>query len=305
MRTKKDDRKAGDSILDKRRLHAMGVLLPISMKILSFLPGRHPLGRAGEGMRFLRARPFEAGEDNPRDIDKFSDSDKPWVNEWESEVQASIYLMCDMSGSMAFPPKAATRNLAMMQLTYSLWRACDRVRTVLYNDNGQQIFEERNLKAQMEKLNQYLGYAGWGRGMDVLDAIRTYGTSTRANKNDITFVISDFSPIKDSDEIGSVQNWRELIRKQAGDIVPVIISFKLSRDMQGTIKLWDPERQVQRLTLLTPSRIDYINDEEKKRVDKLVGFIRRLGLDYLVLREERDVYPQLARLTGLRRRRNS
>jgi uncharacterized protein (DUF58 family) len=283
----------------------MGVLLPISMKILSFLPGRHTLGRAGEGMRFLRTRPFEPGEDNPRDIDKFSDHAKPWINEWESEGMASINLMCDMSGSMAFGPKAGVRNLAMLQLTYSLWRACDRVRTVLYNFHGREVFEERNLKAQMEKLGQRMGHGGWGKGMDSLEAIKTYAMGKRGNRNDVTFIISDFAPVVESDGLGDLQEWRNVVRRHPGDIVPVIVSFDLAGGQQGTVKLWDPERQVQRLTLLTPSRVARINAQEKARVEKVKGFFRKLGLDYLVLRQERDVYPQLARLTGLRRRRRS
>ncbi len=71
------------------------------------------------------------------------------------------------------------------------------------------------------------------------------------------------------------------------------------------MKLWDPERQTQHMTYLTPARIDRINEKERKRVLKLESFFRSLGLDYLIMRHERDVYPQLAKLTGLRRRRKS
>jgi hypothetical protein len=75
--------------------------------------------------------------------------------------------------------------------------------------------------------------------------------------------------------------------------------------MVGTIKLWDAERRAQRLTLLTPERIDDINHKEMQRVLKLESFFRSLGLDYLIVRQEREVYPQLAKLKGLRRRRRS
>jgi uncharacterized protein (DUF58 family) len=304
MRTRESD-PSSESILDKRRLQAIGVLLPIKLKELSFLPGRHPLGRAGEGMRFLRSRPFEPGEDNPRDIDKFSTHGDYWVNESESEVQASIYLLCDISASMAFPQKAAVRNLAMMQLTYSLWRACDRVRAIFYSREGTEEFAERNLKTQLEKLGRRLGGNSWQHGLDVTDAIETANIGSRGKKNDIIFLISDFSPVTLSEEQFSVQHWRSMMRTISGDIVPVIISFRLSYEMQGMCKLWDPERQRQRLTLLTATRIDAINTREKQRVEKLEGFFRKLGLDFLVLRQERDVYPQLARLTGLRRRRKT
>jgi uncharacterized protein (DUF58 family) len=299
----RDEQAARKTILDKRRLQAIGVLLPIRLNALSFLPGRHPLGRAGQGMRFLRNRAYEPGEDNPRDIDKFSPPDKLWINEWEAEVQASINLFCDNSASMSFPPKAAVRNLALMQLTYSLWRACDLVSTVFFSKDNREQFAERNLKTQLEKLTQRIASEKWAEGIDVIEALEQSGMAMRGMKSDITFLISDFAPVTAGDDAGSTQRWRAIIRRIPGDLVPVIISFNLPRDVLGMVKLWDPERNTQRMTLMTPGRIDRINEKERLRVDRLESFFRKLGVDYLLLRQERDVYPQLARLTGLRRKR--
>lgn len=299
----KEDGNAADTILDKRRLQALGVLLPVKLKSLTFMPGRHPLGRPGEGMRFLRTRPYEPGEDNPRNIDKFSPPGELWVNEWEAEVRASILLLCDFSSSMAFPPKDAVRNLALLQLTYSLWRACDRVRTILYSRGEKEEFVERNLKTQMEKLSRRLSQHSWGTGLAAMEVLEGFGMHTGARRDDLIFLISDFAQV--SHEDGSAQVWHSMLRKLSGDLVPVIISFKLDREVTGAIKLWDPERRAQRLTFLTPPRIDRINEREMKRVLKLESFFRSLGLDYLILRHERDVYPQLSKLTGLRRRRRS
>ena len=304
MRTR-GGQSARKTILDKRRLQAVGVLLPIRLEAVSFLPGRHPLGRAGEGMRFLRNRPYEPGEENPRDIDKFSTPDKLWVNEWEAEVQASINIFCDDSASMAFAPKAAVRNLALLQLTYSLWRACDMVRTFLYSKSGQEEFVERNLKTQLEKLSQRMAENKWSDGVDVFEALENSGLGRGGKKSDISFLVSDFIPLTAGSDLGSTQRWRSLMRRMSGDLVPVIISFKLPREVIGMVKLWDPERKAQRMTLLTPGRIDSINEKERQRVDRLESFFRRLGMDYLILRQERDVYPQLARLTGLRRKRKA
>lgn len=103
MLTKQDE--STEAILDKRKLQTLGVLLPIRLNALSFFSGRHALGRAGEGMRFLRTRPFEPGEDNPRDIDKFSPPGEVWVNEWEAEAQASVLMFADVSASMSFAPR--------------------------------------------------------------------------------------------------------------------------------------------------------------------------------------------------------
>jgi uncharacterized protein (DUF58 family) len=301
----KEKSSAAESILDKRRLQALGILLQIKLKSLTFLPGRHPLGRAGEGMRFLRTRPYEPGEDKPRDIDKFSLPGKYWVNDWEAEVRASVLLLCDVSGSMAFSPKDTVRNLSLLQLTYSLWRASDRVRTILYSQDGREAFEERNLKTQMEKLSYRLGQEKWSEGVSSLDALKSFCLHSRGNRDDLIFLLSDFSPVTTAEEETTTQEWRSVLRRISGDLVPVIVSFKLSHDVMGSIKLWDPERQKQRLTFLTPKRIDNINEQERSRVLKLESFFRSLSLDYLIVRNERDVYPQLAKLKGLRRRRRS
>ena len=303
----KQESTAAESILDKRRLQALGVLLPIKLRSLTFLPGRHPQGRAGQGMRFLRTRPFEPGEDNPRDLDKFSPPGELWINEWESEVRASILILCDSSASMAFQPKDTVRNLTLLQLTYSLWRASDRIRTIMYTSHDRNVFEERNLKTMMENLSRHMTQHTWGEGIRSLDALRRFSLRSKGARDDLIFLVSDFSPISasDSDITTRVQEWRSVLRRLSGDFVPVIISFHLPREVMGAMKLWDPERHSQHMTYLTPSRIDRINEKEMKRVLKLESFFRSLGLDYLIMRHERDVYPQLAKLTGLRRRRKS
>ena len=76
--------------IDRRQLEEKGVILPIKRLPIRFLPGRHLLGRAGDGMRFLRSRPYDPLEDNPRDIDKFSPKFDLTVNEWEHETQAEL-----------------------------------------------------------------------------------------------------------------------------------------------------------------------------------------------------------------------
>ena len=134
---------SAEAILDKRHLQQLGVLLPIRLSALSFFSGRHPLGRAGEGMRFLRTRPYESGQDNPRDIDKFSPPGEYWINEWEAEAQAVVMIYADVSASMQFGPKASLLRLTLLQLTYSLWRASDRVRTSLYHEAKTNLIAQR------------------------------------------------------------------------------------------------------------------------------------------------------------------
>lgn len=303
MLTKQDE--SAEAILDKRKLQTLGVLLPIRLSALSFFSGRHPLGRAGEGMRFLRTRPFEPGEDNPRDIDKFSPPGQVWINEWEAEAQASVLVYADVSASMDFAPKAGLRNLALLQLTYSLWRATDRVRTVLFSADIRETVAQRNLKGQLERLMDRLSATGMRQGQDAIDVLSAHAAGMQPVRDDLVFMVSDFCPVADRSLDEDAQTWRLAQRAIPCDIVPVIISFELATEQHGSIRLWDAERRKHRLTLLTPARIARINSVEAERVARLEHLFRRLGMDYLKLKHDKDVYPALETLARWRRRRRN
>ncbi len=292
-----------EAILDRRRLHALGVLLPIRLSGLSFFSGRHPLGRAGEGMRFLRTRPFEPGEDNPRDIDRFSPPGELLVTEWEAEAQASVLAYADVSASMRFPPHAALMNLALLQLTYSLWRAGDRVRTILYSKEARTVVESRNLKSQLDKLIRHLDTDSELAGEDAVDVMMEHAARRRRQRTDLIFIMSDFQTTAGGVDQADSHAWHRAIRAVATDVVPIIVSFVLPEEQRGAIRFWDGERCRHALTLLTPARIRRINADESARVAGLVRCFRQLGMDHIVLRSAHDVYPELAKLARWRRQR--
>ncbi len=300
-----EDAASAETVLDKRKLQQLGILLPIRLSALSFFSGRHPLGRAGEGMRFLRTRPFESGQDNPRDIDKFSPPGEYWINEWEAEAQAAVMLYADVSASMQFEPKASLLRLTLLQLTYSLWRASDRVRTILYSDAKQEVIAKRNLKRQLEHLMVALDNDSLYADQQAVDVLKSHAGNKLSVRDDLLFLISDFCAPTTGSAGDDVRDWRVAIRALSCDVVPIIISFELAADQSGTIRLWDAERREQRLTLLTAARIVAINAAECERVAALQDQFRGLGLDHLVLRRELDVYPELAKLAQWRRRRRN
>ncbi len=298
-----DEEPAAQAILDKRKLQSLGVLLPIRLSALSFFSGRHPLGRAGEGMRFLRTRPFESGQDNPRDIDKFSPPGEYWINEWEAEAQAAVMIYADVSASMQFGPKAALLQLTLLQLTYSLWRASDRVRTTLYHEAEQKLVAKRNLRGQLEHLIVELDHGGLHAGQNAIDVLTAYSSNRQSVRDDLLFLVSDFCPPAANSAVDEGRDWRAVMRTLSCDVVPITISFELAARQGVAIRLWDAERRQHRLTFLTSSRIAAINAAERARVEVLQDLFRRLGLDHLVLRHEQDVYPELAKLARWRRRR--
>jgi uncharacterized protein (DUF58 family) len=289
---------ATTDVFDRRQLHALGVLIPIELHPLSFLPGRHPLGRPGDGLRFLRTREFEPGEDNPRDVDRFSPPGELWVNEWEAESRASIRLLADFSASMAYPAKAEVQRRLILQLTYSLWRAGERLTVSFFGDRIHAEVRKRNLPAQLQALLRHLASAPNLPGTDIAGVLQSCARDRHAARDDLIFVSSDFLTM-------TVTQWRSAIAQWRYKVIPVVITFELSEEMIGLTKMWDPERRSHRLTLLSRARIRRINQEERARVEELGRLFRSTGLDYIVLSRERDVYMQLVRLARSRRQRSN
>lgn len=290
------------SVIDRHALHALGVLVPIRFQPVKVLPGRHPLGRAGDGMRLLRTRAYVAGEDNPRDIDKFSPPDEPRVVEWEDEAQASIMLLADISASMGPRQKAALRNACLLQLTYSFWRAGDRVATTFFDEALYDPIRATNLRMQMQRVGAALLRAQGAAATDVSSALRQYLDQGRQRYSDLLFVVSDFLA-SDSREPDPEVEWRAILNEMQRNVVPVIISFEIAERTDGFMKLWDPERKSRRLVRLSRQRVRDINAEESARVSKLAGRFRSAGMDFMVLLNQREIYPQLARLARTRRLR--
>ena len=294
--------KSTPAIIDRQALHALGVLVPVRFNPVKVMPGRHPLGRAGDGMRLLRTRPYIAGEDNPRDIDKYSPRDEPMVVEWEDEAQASIMLLADVSASMALPQKAALRNACLLQLTYSMWRAGDRVATTLFDNALLEQIRAANLKKQMEQLAATLSGSRAAGTTDVASVLRQYLDQARCRHSDLLFVVSDFVST-DENDIAPATDWRPILNRLQRNVVPVIISFQVPEEMQGLVKLCDTERNSRRLTWLSRRRICCVNLAERKRVANLIGSFRAAGLDHMLVSSQIQVYPQLARLARVRRQR--
>lgn len=296
------DDPVAETLLDKRRLQALGILLPLRLTGISFFSGRHALGRAGDGMRFLRTRPFEAGQDNPRDIDKFSPPGELRINEWEAEAQATIQIVADVSASMQFAPKKSLLNLALLQLTYSLWRAGDRVKTTLVNSTSSETIQKRNLKSQLDQLILQLKSDALHSGRDMIDVLTERQQNVHGSNEDLIFVMSDFCGMCDEPADFDASRWQSLQRKSACDVVPVVISFGLAAGQRGSVRLWDGETNRHKMTLLTPSRIAAINAAEEQRVERLQQRFRGLGMSCVALRRAQDTYPEFASLAQWRRR---
>lgn len=302
MRTSSVPDPAADARHDRESLHALGVLVPIRFNPVKVLPGRHPLGRAGEGMRLLRTRPYLPGEDNPRDIDKFSPPGDRQVIEWEDEAQASITLLVDVSASMETALKAPVRSACVFQLLYSLWRAGDRVGVVLFDSALREEIRAANLRSQMQRTAVALARSRAAKGTDLNSALNAFVQGDRRRHSHLLFVVSDFLGDREPDP---AKEWRSSINELERNIIPVIASFEIPESAEGLIRLRDPESGRQRLTLFDRRRVARINRAERRRVDRLVRRFRAAGLEALAVAQPNDAYAELTRLARARRRSRS
>lgn len=315
MHTKpRSDSAAGTTSRYHGSLHALGVLVPIRFSPVKVLPGRHPLGRAGDGLRMLRTRPFTRGEDNPRDIDKFSPPGQPQVMEWEDEAQASITLMVDVSASMNTALTRPVRNACVFQLIYSLWRAGDRVGVVLFDSEVREEIRAANLRSQMQRTAAALGRQTGAAGTDVAAALNAFVHRDQRRHSNLLFVVSDFSGEGNTDPEPA---WRSSINELSRNIVPVVVSFALpgrpahgpvegrEPGPEGLIRVREPESGKRRLAFLDRRRIARINRAERRRVSALVRRFRAAGLDALAVAGQEDAYPELVRLARVRRSRRA
>lgn len=289
-------------MIDREAVHALGVLVPIRFHPVKVLPGRHPLGRPGDGMRLLRTRAYVPGEDNPRDIDKFSPPGDLRVMEWEDEAQASITLLVDTSASMKTELKAPLKCACVLQLIYSLWRAGDRVGLALFDAQLRQEVRAANLRAQIAQTLAALQQPKSGNGRDVSSVLNDFVRQDRRRHSNLLFVLSDFVSADDR-EFHPEAAWKDAINELRGNIVPVIISFELGDDVEGLVKLCDTQRASRRMVWFTRDRVARINREERARVAALAKKFRAAGLDCMRVAKQREIFPQLTRLARIRRQR--
>jgi uncharacterized protein (DUF58 family) len=286
--------------IDKRQLEEKGVILPIKRLPIRFLPGRHLLGRAGDGMRFLRSRPFDSLEDNPRDIDKFSPKFDLTVNEWEHETQAEILLLVDASASMSFPLKQNLRDAVVLQLIYSLWRAGDRVRVALFADDTIDVIHEPNLQTEMEQYQRAVSNLPFIAETDFEKTLDSWLPHYTGGKISLIIMVSDFIEPAVS---GSITLPIANLRRLQGDLINIVISFNLGEDLQGVGKFWDPERNREGIIMMSRRRRERINNAEKGRVDTFCREMRDVNVDTIAISELRQVYPSLFTLARTREHR--
>lgn len=282
---------------DRRHIEEKGVVLPVKRLPINFLPGRHQLGRAGDGMRFLRNRPFDPLEDNPRHIDKFSPLHALTVNEYEHETQAEVLILADVSASMAYPAKSKLRDAIVLQLIYSLWRAGDRVRVALFADTIITEVRQANLRAEMDEYQRAVLNLPLYRTATPEKVLEPFVVQYNKGQISLIILVSDFIS---TDNSGEIILPADITRRLQADLISVVVTFSLGEESQGVGKVWDPERNREGMVMLSRKRRSQINLAEQTRVEEICRKMRDAYVDSIAIGEQRQIYPRLVSLARTR-----
>lgn len=285
---------------DRRHIEEKGVVLPVRQLPVNFLPGRHQLGRAGDGMRFLRNRPFDALEDNPRHIDKFSPLHALTVNEYEHETQAEILILADVSASMAYPVKNKLRDAIILQLIYSLWRAGDRVRVALFAETVITEIRKANLRSEMDEYQRAVLNLPLFLNTNLEKVLEPYLIQYNKGQISLIILVSDFISADVTSEIILPVN---ITRRLQSDLISIVVTFTLGEESQGVGKVWDPERNCEGIVMLSRKRRSQINQAEQTRVEQICRSMRDAYVDSISIDQQRQIYPKLVGLARTREHR--
>jgi uncharacterized protein (DUF58 family) len=148
--------------------------------------------KLGRGMDFADHRPYAPGDDW-KDIDwtLYGRLDRLMVKLAEEETELNLYLLVDVSGSMAEPGKSSFARQVATALAYVALASLDRVHLVPFGASMRPMFSPSRSRAQAVQVYRRLeAEASDGEGTDFIASMRSFAGLVRGRG--IALVLSDF-----------------------------------------------------------------------------------------------------------------
>jgi len=193
----------------------------------------------GQGSDFSELRAYEPGDD-VRNIDwnVTARSGEPWVRVYEEERELTVFLLVDVSGSMAYGSHQGLKSDSSTHLAATLvrsaQRAGDRVGLITFADRVLSVDPPRKGRAHATRLLEQLSRpVDAGAGTDLRGALHRLLELRR--RSAMVFVLSDFAAAPFDD----------LLRAAAAryDVVPVVLRDRAEWALpaDGLVRLRDAE----------------------------------------------------------------
>ncbi len=253
----------------------------------------------GRGVEFSEVRPYEPGDDiRAIDWNVTARTGAPHIKRYVEERDLSVFLVVDVSGSLAFGSRAILKRELAAELTALLAFAAvgnqDRVGAALISDKLELFLRpDRRRTHVLRMVREVLGRPSQGRTH--LDR-GLWATLKTLKQRSVLFLISDFidTPLDSALKAAAARHdlvVLELVDPR-DDRLPAV----------GPVVLRDAETG--RIATVSGRRLaaSYARRRQRERGD-LRQQLRRLGIDHLEIRTDRPYLGVLMKFFERRRRR--
>jgi uncharacterized protein (DUF58 family) len=236
--------------------------------------GGHRSPVLASGVEFADHRHYVAGDD-VRHVDwkAFARHGQLTIRQFEEERDARIYVMLDLSGSMArgAPPKLELAKRLAASFAYVGMRQFDRATVMPFGEDLERETRPLRTAADLPELDRFLTSCGAGGPTSFAQAVRTLGE--RFPQRGLVVVVSDLMAPSGWDSgfrtIGALGHELRVVHVRCAE--------DLSPDFQGELELLDAEDQ--RTVRLRVSRdlLEAYREEVQKHVTGCRDAARRAG----------------------------
>ncbi len=256
----------------------------------------------GPGIEFDEVREYVDGDDARLiDWNVSSRMSEPFAKTFREERELTLFLVVDVSASLALGPPDRTRRevaaeaFALLSLAAAVNN--DRVGAVLFSDRIERWVAPRKGKRHALRLiTDMVGIEPVGKGSDLSLALRATGESLK--RRGVVVVISDFKTAGYLPDLTLMGRRHDVIAIRVAD--PLDDKFPAT----GLIRLDDPESGA---TILVPGRSrkfrESYHEYWKGHVQTWRSECRKRGIVTLDIDTEREVAPQLIRFFDSRKGR--
>lgn len=253
----------------------------------------------GRGVEFSEVRPYEPGDDiRAIDWNVTARMRAPYIKRYVEERDLSVFLVVDVSGSLAFGSRAILKRELAAELAALLAFAAvgnqDRVGAALVSDSLELFLRpDRRRTHVLRMVREILGRPAQGR-TDLERGL--WATLKTLKQRSVLFLISDFidAPMESALKAAAARH----------DLV--VLELVDPRDDElpsvGPVVLRDAETG--RLATVSGRRMAKRHGEQRRRErGELRQQLRRLGIDHLEIRTDRPYLGTLVKFFERRRRR--
>lgn len=201
--------------------------------------GQYKSKLKGNGLEFSDIRRYSSGDD-VRNIDwkVTAKQGKAYVKEFTEERELSIFLLVDVSPSMAFKEKMEYICEIVASLAFSATKTGDKVGAIFFSDDIEKVIPlKKGKKHALAIIDTLLNLKPKGKKTDIMKVLRYFGKIYKRRAT--IFLISDFLDENYEKELKILSQRQDLIPIRIGDRrseeLPVGAIFSLQDSETGDV----------------------------------------------------------------------